>query len=97
LVVAVVEATAIVPVDLVADAAGSLAKVPFATVLPRRAIVTDEAPPGFRFTTSVATDRSGFDESVAAVDVKQGTGSNKIKMGKTGVPLRYHKRPTSSS
>ncbi len=42
--------------------------------------------------TKQAKKKVSFDASVAAVDVKQGTGSNKPKMGKTGVPLRYHKK-----
>ncbi len=42
--------------------------------------------------TKQAKKRVSFDASIAAVDVKQGTGSNKPKMGKTGVPLCYHKK-----
>jgi hypothetical protein len=42
--------------------------------------------------TKQAKKKVSFDASVAAVDVKQGTGSNKPKMGKTGVPLHYHKK-----
>ena len=42
--------------------------------------------------TKQAKKKVSFDASVAAVDVKQGTGLNKPKMGKMGVPLQYHKK-----
>ncbi len=42
--------------------------------------------------TKQAKKKVSFDASVAAVGIKQGTGLNKPKMDKTGIPLRYHKK-----
>jgi hypothetical protein len=56
------------PVDTVAEglalADAISATVPFAKVFPRRAIVTDDAPPVARSTTA-AVDKSGFEDNVA--------------------------------
>jgi hypothetical protein len=40
--------------------------------------------------TKQAKKKVSFDASIAAADIKQGTGLNKPKMGKMGVPLHYH-------
>ncbi len=42
--------------------------------------------------TKQVKKKASFDASVAAVNVKQGTGLKKPKMGKTRVPLHYHKK-----
>jgi hypothetical protein len=42
--------------------------------------------------TKQAKKKVIFNASIATVGVKQGTGLNMPKMGKTGIPLHYHKK-----